>query len=385
MKLNFKQPKYVLPLLVLPFLCLFFYVYRGSAAKKTPLTKQQAGLNGSVGDVSSTVRKENLQDKLDAFRNTYKETDGNTAVNVIPKEQSTNVNFKDNYSVAEKKKLDSIDKAMKLKYGDRQNTPNKSVSDRTYVNAINRMNRKPKQAATVTETPDDPMEVFKKQMAYMDSLGKMNDPAYKTEKQKELAEAKRKKLEANQKVLSVGKADAAAEGFNTVTPDKDKSFIKAVIDENVTGYAGSRLRLRLLDDIVAGDVLVPKDTYIYALISGFSEQRVTLSIKSILSGGKILPVKLDVYDLDGLPGLYVPASAFRDFTKDLGGSSVQGVTIDGSSSGGSQFIMSSVDKLFQSTSSAVADLIRKNKARMKYNSCIYIIDTDALQNAQKNY
>lgn len=385
MKINFKQPKYVLPLLVLPFLCLFFYVYRGSAAKKTPSTRQQAGLNSAVGDVSSTIRKENLQDKLDAFRNTYKETDGNTAVNVIPKEASSNVTFKENYSLAEKKKLDSIDKAMKLKYGDRQNLPDKSVTDHSYVDALNRMNRKPKQAVGTAEKPDDPMEVFKKQMAYMDSLGKINDPAYKAEKQKELAQAKIKHLEANQKVLTVGKAGALAQGFNTVMPDRDKPFIKAVIDENVTGYAGSRLRLRLLDDIVAGDVLVPKGSYIYALISGFSEQRVTLSIKSILSGGKILPVKLEVYDLDGLPGLYVPASAFRDFTKDLGGNSVQGVTIDGSSSGGSQFIMSSMDKLFQSTSSAIADVIRKNKARMKYNSYIYIIDTDALQNAQKNY
>ena len=385
MKLNFKQPKYVLPLLVLPFLCLFFYVYHSNAASKTPVTKQQAGLNGAVGDVSTTIRKENLQDKLDAFRNTYKETDGNTAVNVIPKEKSSNAAFKENYSLTEKKKLDSIDKAMKLKYGDRQNVPDKPAADRTYVEAINRMNRQPKKAVVITAKPDDPMEVFKKQMAYMDSLGKMNDPAYKAEQQKQLALARKKQLESGQKVLSVGKAGATAEGFNTVAPDKDRSFIKAVIDENVTGYAGSRLRLRLLDDIVAGDVLIPKDTYIYALISGFSEQRVTLSIKTILSGGKILPVKLEVYDLDGLPGLYVPASAFRDFTKDLGSSSVQGVTIDGSSSGGSQFIMSSVDKLFQSTSSAIAELIRKNKARMKYNSYIYLIDTEALQNAQKNY
>jgi hypothetical protein len=60
---------------------------------------------------------------------------------------------------------------------------------------------------------------------------------------------------------------------------------------------------------------------------------------------------------------------------------VQGVTIDGSS-GGSQFIMSSVDKIFQSTSSAIADLIRKNKAKMKYNSYIYLIDSDELQNSQ---
>jgi conjugative transposon TraM protein len=384
-KLNFKQPKYVLPLLVLPFLCLFFYVYRGSAEKSKPQTLEQAGLNSSVGDVSTSVRKENLADKLDAYRNTYKDAGGTTAVNVIPKEQSSNNAFKDNYSSGEKQKLDSIDKAMKLKFGNRQQTVTPAPNDRALVGALNLMNHRQKPAAPVAIKEKDPMEVFKQQMAYMDSLGKMNDPAYNAEKEKQLATEKKRLLATSQKVLTVGKADAVTVGFNTVMPDKDRSFIKAVIDENVTGYAGSRLRLRLLDDIVAGDVVVPKDTYLYALISGFSEQRVTLSIKSILFSGKILPVKLEVYDLDGLPGLYVPASAFREFTKDLGGSSVQGVTIDGSSQGGSQFLMSSVDKIFQSTSSAIANLVRKNKARMKYNSYIYIIDTDALQNAQTKY
>jgi hypothetical protein len=95
-----------------------------------------------------------------------------------------------------------------------------------------------------------------------------------------------------------------------------------------------------------------------------------------------LPVKLDIYDLDGLPGLYVPASAFRDFTKDLGSNSVQGISIDNSSG---SFVMSTMGRMFQSTSSAIADMIRKNKARIKYNSYIYLIDPDQLQNAQKKY
>jgi len=102
----------------------------------------------------------------------------------------------------------------------------------------------------------------------------------------------------------------------------------------------------------------------------FSEQRVTLQVKSIFYEGKILPVKLDLYDTDGLPGLYVPESAFRDFTKDLGTNTIEGVTLDGSSS----FVMSTVGKMFESTSSAIAGMIRKDKAKLKYNSYIYLID-----------
>jgi len=378
MNINFKQPKYVLPLLALPFLCLFFYVWHSGFSKPKQEVKQEAGLNGSVGNVSSDVRKKELADKLDAYRNTYKEADGYSAVNVIPKEASANTSFKDSYTGREKQTLDSIDRAMKEKF----NNPQPPSRDKILAGMLNKMPRQQRQPAMPGPPKGkDPMEVFKMQMAYMDSVSRSNDPEYKAERQKKLAAEQAALKKAAVKKLTVSKAGAGDEDFNTVKPADNDHFITAVIDENVTGYAGSRLRLRLLEDIRAGDHMIPKGTYLFAQISGFSEQRVTLTITSILSAGSILPVKLDVYDLDGMPGLYVPSSAFREFTKDLGGSSVQGVTIDGNS-GGSQFIMSSVDKLFQSTSSAIAGLIRKNKAKMKYNSYIYLIDTDALQNAQ---
>ena len=49
MKINLKQPKYVLPLLALPFLCLFFYVFHSGGAKKQVVVKQTNGINSSVG------------------------------------------------------------------------------------------------------------------------------------------------------------------------------------------------------------------------------------------------------------------------------------------------------------------------------------------------
>ncbi len=142
-----------------------------------------------------------------------------------------------------------------------------------------------------------------------------------------------------------------------------------------------------MDDIDAGNYLIKKGSYLYALITGFSGQRVELSVKSILYENKILPVKLEVYDLDGLAGLYVPESAFRDFTKDLGTNTVQGVTIDGSGTGSvaSQFAISTAGKMFESTSSAIAGLIRKDKAKIKYNSYLYLIDNEALEKAQQHY
>jgi conjugative transposon TraM protein len=389
MKINVKQPKYVLPVILLPFFCFFFYTWRSGFAKSKPPARETAGLNGSVGNVSSGVRKKQLTDKLNAYRNTYKEADGPTAVNAIPGERSSDPAYHNDYSDLQKQKLDSISQAMKVSYAHGQ-IPRATaypLRDNQVAQAVNAMTRQAGNSHSQPEKPPrekDPMEVFKQQMAIMDSINKQNDPAYKEELKKKIAAEQAAKLKETQVILTVSKAPAASDAFNTVSPVKQPAFISAVIDENITGYAGSRLRLKLLEDIRAGKTLISKGTYVFAQINAFSGQRVSLAITSILFDGKILPVKLQVYDMDGMPGLYVPASAFRDFTKDLGGNAIQGVNLDGGS-GNSQFLMSSLDKVFQSTSSAIADLIRKNKAKLKYNSYLYLIDTDALQSAQKTY
>jgi len=393
MQINLKQPKYILPLILLPFLCLFFFVYHSGFAAKKSEEKPLNGINTSVGQVSGDVQKKQLDDKLDAYRNTYKEGDGMTAVNPLPSEKTSNPAFQSSYSGKEKKMLDSINEAMKAKYA--QSPAGGSIhkqpvsNDQAMLTALNGLkNRHPTESSGTTDQKiKDPMETFRQQMAYLDSMNKANDPAVKAERQKSEALAKVAAQKASEPKLAVKLADAPSSEFNTVLPEKHPDFIKVVIDENLTGYAGSRIRLRLLDDIDAGNYRISKGTYLYALITGFSGQRVELTVKSILYENKILPVKLQVYDLDGLSGLYVPESAFRDFTKDLGTNTVQGVTIDGGGTGSvaSQFAMSTAGKMFESTSSAIAGLIRKDKAKIKYNSYLYLIDNEALEKAQQHY
>jgi conjugative transposon TraM protein len=381
MKINFKQPKYVLPLVLLPFLCLFFYVWHLSAAKSKKVVAENKGLNATVADVSPEVRKKKLADKLDAYRNAYKEADGLSAVNLIPTDgNGSPVSTQAKEVDKQKKTLDSIDRAMRSRFA-RDPAPSRDAAVSKAINQIAAHQTGRDRPVSVTKEKD-PMEMFKEQLAYMDSIQKQNDPAYKAEKLKQEKVQKLNQEKAAEIKLAVSKAETSGDDFNTVKPAKDDPFITAVIDENITGYAGSRLRLRLLDDIKAGNYTIGKGAFIYAEINGFTGQRVTLRVTSILAAGKILPVKLDIYDLDGLPGLYVPASAFRDFTKDLGSNSVQGISIDNSSG---SFVMSTMGRMFQSTSSAIADMIRKNKARIKYNSYIYLIDPDQLQNAQKKY
>jgi conjugative transposon TraM protein len=380
MKINVNQPKYVIPLLILPFLFLFFYILHSGKFKPPQRVKQAPVLNGNVGEVSAGVRKKQLSDKLDAYRNTFKQADGYTAVTIIPKEPATSPAFKDRYSANEKRHLDSIDRVMKAK-----NIISADAGhDKLVAAALTKIARKQPPLVKETHLEPDPMSLFKQQMSYMDSVSKHNDPAFKAEKLRKQAADRALQQKASEVKFTVSKVDDNVDDFNTVRPKHQSLFISAVVDENLTGYAGSRLRIKLMEDIQAGGNIVKKGTYLFAQISGFATQRVMLNISTILSEGKILPVKLEVYDLDGLPGLYVPASAYREFTKDLGTSTVQGVALDGNNDG-SQFLMSSVKKLFQSSSTAIADLIKKNKVKLKYNSCLYLIDKDALQKIQQTY
>ncbi len=395
---RFNQPKYVVPLIVLPFLILCFYVYRMGEGVPEAKADAPVGMQGNIGNASQEVQRRAFDDKLDAFAQQYKEADGNTAVNPI----------------ADQAGLDSIDRLMKERFmGGGSVTGYPAVrpvgasgfaQDPEMARALASLQRPavnqpglgadagfgqvgsvPVQQRPVAPVGKDPMELFRQQMAYMDSVSKANDPELKAERDRMAAVERAESLERAVPRLKVVKELDRSDVFNTVVPDRRDHFIMAVIDENVTGYAGSRIRLRLLEDVRAGKVLVRKGTYLYALISGFRDQRVTLSVRSILQDGRILPVKLDLYDTDGLPGLYVPESAFREFTRDLGGSSMQGVNIQGNSASASQFLMSSMDKMFQSTSSAIAAMIRKNKAKIKYNSYIYLIDPDELQKEQQGY
>src|SRR3546814_6122472 len=84
--------------------------------------------------------------------------------------------------------------------------------------------------------------------------------------------------------------------------------------------------------------------------------------------GTVLPVRLEVYDHDGLPGLYVPASAFREFSRELGGSASQGLTLQQQAENNNQLVMSLLQRMFQSTTTAVTRQIRKNKRSEEHTS-----------------
>lgn len=186
------------------------------------------------------------------------------------------------------------------------------------------------------------------------------------------------KDEAPEKVVK--KVRKTSDYFNTIGGGGSESkLITAIIDEDVKAVDGSRVRLRLLDDIEINNVTVSKGTYLYATMSGFGKQRVNGKVESIFFNEDIIKVSLSIYDTDGLQGLYVPASSFRETTKDVASSAMQsGNIMDNTTTSGTGGIKNWANQVAQNTSqrvmSALGTAAKKNRVKLKYGTRVYLVD-----------
>lgn len=392
-KINFKDKKYVLPLLALPFLLLFIYV--GAQFTKEDTKKDQPKeLSTSFGETRDSIMTKN--DAYDAF---FKNGDNRSMLEGLDKEHDSLMSYQDQISIDQKRRIDSLKAVssrqnqipVKGKPSSYYNPKNEDkdynrsadiirmLNDKSYGKPENEYASESPKEKTQNVQPD-PVKYLKEQMLVMDSLEKSRDPEYQSKllAEQKLKANKEKMEEFLNSTFNVSKSGINS-GFNAFYRETENSFIKAVIDEDNKGFLGSRIRFRLLEDIFVGQRKIEKGSILYGQISGFAMQRVDLTIVSVFTRGEILPVHLSIYDLDGMKGLYVPQSVFREMIREMGSNSVQGTQIDMSGSG---FFTSIGSKLFTSTSKSIANLIKTNKAKLKYNSYVFLIDEKQLKNSK---
>ena len=397
-KLNFKQPKYIIPLIVLPFVMFFGYQGNQMLSKDDKKEIKKDELSTSLGETQDSILSKN-----EAYDQFFEKKDDRTMLDGLDKENDSMNIYSDNLDTKQKRYIDSLnyvrkqqekrDNEMRKSYYN-PTAPKYSNDDKDYkrsTDIIRMLNDggsgKTSQDKYDSRTADnyykkdnsenDPIKNLKKQMLMMDSLEKSRDPKFQAQYKAEqtLKKNKEKMEKFLNSSLTVKKAGISNE-FNTISVKKEPNYVKAVIDEDIKGYLGSRIRFRLLEDVQAGRYVIPKGTILYGQISGFTLQRVNLNVVSVLVDGNILPINLSVFDIDGMQGLYVPASAFREMMRELGTNSVQGTTLE---SGSESFFTSMASNLFSSASQTISNIIRKNKAKLKYNTYIYLINEKELK------
>lgn len=182
---------------------------------------------------------------------------------------------------------------------------------------------------------------------------------------------------ATQTVVKARKPNSAY--FNTLAESEpEPNLIKAIIDEDVKAVDGSRVRLRLLDEVEINGVVLAKGSYMYATMSGFGQQRVKGTVKSLMVDDELLKVSLTLYDTDGMEGLYVPNSSFRETTKDIASgamSSNMSINNGSYSNNVAQWGMQAIQNAYQQTTGAIAKAIRKNKVKLKYGTFVYLVNS----------
>ncbi len=181
----------------------------------------------------------------------------------------------------------------------------------------------------------------------------------------------------------VKKVKTSSDYFNTLVKGvREPKLIQAIIDEDIKAVDGSRVRLRLLDDIEINENVVKRGTYLYATVSGFSSGRVKGGINSILVNDELVKVSLSLYDTDGLEGLYVPNSQFRETSKNVASSAMSGsmnMNTGGYGNSLAQWGMQAVNNAYQKTSNAISKAIKKNKVKLKYGTFVYLVNGNQKQ------
>ena len=158
-------------------------------------------------------------------------------------------------------------------------------------------------------------------------------------------------------------------GFNTAVGTEyamGKNTVAACIHQDQTLVDGQAVKLRLLEPMQAGNIVVPKNT----LVAGTAKvqgERLDILVSSIEYAGNIIPVELAVFDTDGQKGLSVPSSmeqeAFNEAMANIG--SGLGTSISFAQSAGQQVAMDVTRGLLQGTSGYLAKKFRTVKVKLK--------------------
>ena len=385
-KINWKQPKYMIPLIIyFPLLFVGYFVIDLFHTEKAEIPDGLATTEYLNPDLPEAKMKgDGIGNKYESMLKSYGKIDDYSALgNIERNEEDTREEYESKYTDEEREQLEAQEAA---KLAEMQRQLQESAQKGQEI-AQGGSSSEEDRIARSKQREQEAMDELNRAIAQarlqaqQSMITAATDTADAGKREGKVEASDKKKTDDDEPQEVVKKVKVTSDYFNTLCDnDKETSLIKAIIDENIKAVDGSRVRLRLLDDIEINDVVVPKGSYLYATMSGFGSQRVKGNVQSIMVDDDIVKVSLALYDTDGLEGLYVPSSQFRETTKDVGSgalSNTSSLTNSSTTSGnslatwGAQTITNAVQK----TSNAISKAIKKNNAKLKYGTFVYLINS----------
>lgn len=405
-KINFRQPKYVLPAILYPLLLisgyLIFDIFDTEPAKtenalqateflNPELPQARVDNNGGIGskyesmvksygriqDFSAVenIERNNNEDDKEAYESKYTEDD----LALLDTEANRRTKELERLREMQKRLRESAEK------GEAMNNDTASLPSLDEDRRIGRSEQRRKEALAeldkaLAEARLQGRKGLEPTTDNTDTSASGQVPARTvTDRNVEVNEnAVHEPADDAEIGQAVKTIKTSSDYFHTLAENEpEPKLIKAIIDEDIKATDGSRVRLRLLDDVEINETIVPKGSYLYATMSGFGNQRVKGSVKSILVDDELVKVSLSLYDTDGLEGLYVPGSAFRETAQDVASNAMNStMSINNGTSGNafSQWGMQAIQNAYQRTSNALSKAVKKNKAKLKYGTFVYLVN-----------
>jgi conjugative transposon TraM protein len=353
----------VLPLLIIPFLTMAFRALGGGQGKQKVTIAKQQGLNLNLPDAK--MKDENLTDKL-SF---YDKADKDSAK--LEEWMRTDPYYKqqEDTSILPVNELEVLTQNSASKYNQRLNSSPYETSsnnpEQKLMQKLALLQKEINKQPEVLGSENTDATNYKKEEEFsgeVDRLEKLlltmskantGDPEMDQlngtlEKildiqhpQRIREKLKEKSLQHKQVVYAVTTqpafADVSLMDTNKISKKKANKFysldndkamgeeeqaIEAIVHSNQILVNGAVIQLRLATDIFINGILIPKGNPVNGTAS-LNNERLEVEINSIRYKNSLFPVKLEIYDMDGLPGIYVPGSISRDVAKNSADNSLQ--------------------------------------------------------------
>ena len=309
----------LLPLIVIPFITLIFWLLGGGGsnpAKAIGLSHE--GLIKTLPDAK--LNSQSASDKLSYYANAASDSAK------LLEQKKSDPNFQD--ELATQPRLDETGHladltSSKSSYQDpnEEKVYKKLEQLNSALNNSNSYNEpkslKSRLPPKSTSTNSREVDRLQKMMAAMQGSGE-EDPEIKQIN------------EVLEKIISIqnpenNKQESA--NSNSEIPAKPYSTIPAIVVDNQKVTQGTVIKIQLLDSLIIKGQVIPKGHFLYGSAQ-FSNQRLSLRIKSIRLDYSIIPVDLTVYDMnDSMEGINVPEALTEDALRNGSANAVQGLQI----------------------------------------------------------
>ena len=389
MKTYLKKNKalFILPLILLPFVVLIFYILGGGNPTENNGQKnaQNEGANYSIPQAESSIE---ITDKLEAYEQQSERAStrdygilanmdslnnqGQTLIlpedsiaGGIPVDETLNANISNNLLAHIKQKEEEINRELNppVSRQVKSNPPSEKSSSSNHEKGTSKY-------VTPVKTQPTPVILQKTGIEELDQVFEENiELTRQNDSLKQSLEWMQQRQLEQQKIENAKFTLEKKNGSAFKIQESTGNLIQAEIYETTIVLDGNRVKLRLLEKTWINGIQIPENTFVYGICK-VSNERLHITVTQLPVENDFLPVELAIHDLDGMAGLYVPGNAARKVTREVGSStntsSIFGMTDNPLTYAG----IRAADR----TAQTLLRRVRLKKVTVKKNTLVYLIN-----------